>query len=219
MAYLLTFLEGVISFISPCILPLLPLYLSYFAGSEEDVDGKHVWARSAAFVGGFTVLFVLMGLFAGTLGSFLQAYRVPLRIGTGIIVILLGLSYLGLFRIPIFQGMKEGRLADSIPSAFLFGLLYSLSLTPCVGAFLGSALLLASQQGSAQEGALLLFTYSIGLGIPFILSAVLIDRLKGAFDWIKKRYDIITKISGAFLIVLGILMAVGLLDRWIALLS
>ena len=219
MAYLLTFLEGVISFISPCILPLLPLYLSYFAGSDEDETGKHVWLRATAFVGGFTVLFVSMGLFAGTLGSFLQEYRVPLRIGTGIIIILLGLSYLGLFRIPIFQGMKEGRRADTIPSAFLFGLLYSLSLTPCVGAFLGSALLLASQQGSAQEGALLLFTYSIGLGIPFILSAVLIDRLKGAFDWIKKRYDLITKISGGFLILLGFLMAVGLLDRWIALLS
>lgn len=216
MTYVLTFLEGIISFISPCMLPLLPLYVSYFAGGDED---RPVLSRAIAFVLGFTLLFVLMGVFAGTVGRFLQAHRVLVRVITGGIVVLLGLSYLNIIHLPGMRGMKETRAADTIPSAFLFGIVYSVSLTPCVGAFLGSALMLASHQGSAAEGALLLFTYSLGLGVPFVLSAVLLDRMKVAFDFIKKHYGTIEKISGGFLIVLGISMMTGLIDRWIALLA
>ena len=94
--------------------------------------------------------------------------------------------------------MKETRAADTIPSAFLFGVVYSVSLTPCVGAFLGSALMLASHQGSAAEGALLLFTYSLGLGVPFVLSAVLLDRMKVAFDFIKSTTTLSRKFQVAF---------------------
>ena len=104
-------------------------------------------------------------------------------------------------------------------SAFLFGIVFSVGWTPCVGAFLGSALMLASQQGHILEGVLMLLAFSLGLGIPFVLSAVLIDYLKSAFDWIKKHYKIINAVSGSFLIAIGILMATGLLGRLLTLLS
>jgi len=104
-------------------------------------------------------------------------------------------------------------------SALLFGMIFSIGWTPCVGAFLGSALMLASQQGHVVEGMLMLLAYSLGLGIPFILSAVLIDYLKNAFNWIKKNYKVINIISGSLLVLIGILMATGMLGRLLGLLS
>ena len=142
----------------------------------------------------------------------LSRYQTVVNIVSGIIVILFGLSYLGVFRIPFFKGMNKGYKITGIASAFLFGAIYSISLTPCVGAFLGSALMLASSAGGALKGATLLLTYSLGLGIPFIFSAVLLEKLSGAFTFIKKHYKIINLISGIALIVIGILMAFGLLN-------
>lgn len=108
---------------------------------------------------------------------------------------------------------------NSLISAFVFGMIYSVSLTPCVGAFLGSALMLASSSGGAVTGALLLLTYSAGLGVPFLFSAVLIERLNGAFSVIKSHYKIINIICGVFLIIVGIMMAFGLMNRLLALFS
>ena len=110
-------------------------------------------------------------------------------------------------------------IVTGLLSAYAFGLVFSISWTPCVGAFLGSALMLASRSGSAAQGALLLLCYSAGLGIPFVLSALLIDRLKGAFDWIKRNYGVITRASGLLLVLIGLAMAFGLLGRLLALLS
>ena len=107
----------------------------------------------------------------------------------------------------------------SVFSAFLFGVVFSLGWTPCVGAFLGSALLLASQRGHALEGMGMLLAYSLGLGIPFLVSAVLIDALKAAFDWVKRHYRIINGLSGGFLILVGVLMATGTLGRLLGLLQ
>ena len=104
-------------------------------------------------------------------------------------------------------------------SAFLFGIVFSVGWTPCVGAFLGSALMLASQQGHVLEGMAMLLVYSLGLGIPFLISSLIVDKLKSAFDWIKMHYNIINKICGIFLVVIGILMATGLMGRFLALLS
>ena len=104
-------------------------------------------------------------------------------------------------------------------SAMLLGVVFSVSWTPCVGAFLGSALMLASQQGHMMQGIWMLLLYSMGLGIPFVLSAVLIDCLKSAFDWIKKHYSIINLISGGLLILVGVLMATGMIGKWMNLLS
>ncbi|NLD88696.1 MAG: cytochrome c biogenesis protein CcdA [Clostridiales bacterium] len=216
MQYLITFLEGIISFISPCILPMLPVYISYFAGDEE--NKKYVLPRAISFVLGFTLVFSLLGVFAGTLGAFLSKYQIAVNIVSGAIVILFGLSYLDIIPLNFLKGMKAGRKADSIISAFIFGVVYSVSLTPCVGAFLGSAIMMASSSGSAIKGFFLLLIYSMGLGIPFILSAVLISRLGGVFTFIKKHYRIINIISGIFLIVVGVLMALGLMNRLIAVL-
>ena len=214
MNYIITFLEGIISFISPCMLPMLPIYISYFAGQSKNDSNKNpkMIFKVIAFVVGFTVVFTALGLFSGTLGRLLSKYQTIVNIVSGIIVILFGLSYLGAFRIPFFKGMNKGYKITGIASAFLFGAIYSISLTPCVGAFLGSALMLASSAGGALKGATLLLTYSLGLGIPFIFSAVLLEKLSGAFTFIKKHYKIINLVSGIALIVIGILMAFGLLN-------
>ena len=215
MDYLLTFLEGVVSFISPCMLPMLPVYVSYFAGGA---DKKHrVLARAAAFVLGFTLVFSLLGLFAGTLGAFLGRYQTAVNLVSGALVILFGLSYLEVIRLPFFKGMQRGKSATTILSAFLFGVVYSVSLTPCVGAFLSAALTQAAISGTVLRGALLLVTYSLGLGIPFLLSAVLIEKLGGAFSFIKRHYRIINLICGIFLILVGVFMMLGKMQALLAL--
>ena len=217
MEYLITFLEGIISFISPCMLPMLPVYISYFAGNSS--KKHHVTIRAFAFVLGFTVVFTLLGIFAGTIGSFLIKYRKILNIICGAIVIILGLSYLDVIRIPFFKGMSSAMEISSVFSAFLFGMIYSVSLTPCIGAFLGSALMLASTTGGMLKGGVLLLVYSLGLGIPFVLSAVLLDRLKGAFKFIKQNYRIINRICGVFLIVVGLSMCFGFFTALMTLFS
>ncbi len=217
MQFLITFLEGIISFISPCMLPMLPIYISYFAGNAD--KKRHTLSRAAAFVAGFTVIFSLLGLFAGTVGAFLSAYKTAVNIVCGLIVILFGLHYLEILRIPLFKGMQGAHTVTSVFSAFLFGVIYSVSLTPCVGAFLGSALMLASASGTALQGVLLLVTYSLGLGVPFLISAVLIEQLQTAFQFIKRHYRIINLVSGLFLILTGIVIALGWMDKLMAVFS
>lgn len=220
MQYVILFLEGVITFISPCLLPMLPIYISYFAGGEERSMGKTV-KGALGFVTGFTVIFTAMGALAGTVGSFLTRYQTAVNIITGLIVVFFGLCYLGVFKFSIFKGSSremDTKITGFFP-AMLFGMIFSIGWTPCVGAFLGSALLLASQQGHVLEGTLMLLVFSLGLGIPFILSAVLIDYLKTTFNWIKKHYRIINIISGCLLILIGIMMATGTLGALLALLS
>lgn len=220
MQYVILFLEGVITFISPCLLPMLPIYISYFAGGEERSIGRTV-KGALGFVTGFTVIFTAMGALAGTVGSFLTRYQTAVNIITGLIVVFFGLCYLGVFKFSIFKGSSremDTKITGFFP-AMLFGMIFSIGWTPCVGAFLGSALLLASQQGHILEGTLMLLVFSLGLGIPFILSAVLIDYLKTTFNWIKKHYLIINIISGCLLILIGIMMATGTLGALLALLS
>ena len=220
MEYLISFLEGVITFISPCLLPMLPIYISYFAGGGERSVGRTL-KGALGFVLGFTTVFVAMGALAGTIGGILSKYQTLVNILCGAVVILFGLSYLGVVQIKLFRGSNHDLDTDDLGffSAFLFGVIFSLGWTPCVGAFLGSALMLASQQGSMVQGTLMLLCYSAGLGVPFLLSAVLIDQLKGAFNWVKSHYDVINKICGAALILVGIAMATGTLGRLLSALS
>ena len=211
MDFLLTFLEGIISFISPCMLPMLPIYISYFAGG---VDKKHlIFIRAFSFVIGFTTVYAAMGLGAGAISMILTKYQTALNIVTGLIVIIFGLGYLDVITLPFFKGMKGQKNASNVFSAYIFGIVYSISLTPCVGAFLGSALMQAATSGTALRGTLLLVAYSLGLGIPFLISAVLIKELKGAFTTIKKHYRVINAVCGSFLIAVGILMCTGLLNK------
>ena len=220
MEYIVSFLEGVITFISPCLLPMLPIYISYFAGGGERSVGKTL-KGALGFVLGFTAVFVAMGALAGTIGGFLSKYQTIVNILCGAVVVVFGLSYLGVLNIHLFRGRDHDLGSDDLGffSAFLFGLIFSLGWTPCVGAFLGSALMLASQQGSMVQGILMLLCYSAGLGLPFLISAVLIDQLKGAFNWVKAHYDIINKVCGVLLIVVGIAMATGTLGRLLSTLS
>jgi cytochrome c-type biogenesis protein len=220
MQYVVAFLEGIITFISPCLLPMLPIYLTYFTGGGERTVGKTL-RGALGFVSGFTIVFVVLGALAGTVGSFLKEHQTAVNIISGLIVIFFGLNFLDVLHINLFRGsdrtVNTGHMGFF--SAMVFGIVFSLGWTPCVGAFLGSALMLASQQGHVLEGMAMLFTYSLGLGIPFIISAVLIDYLKSAFDWIKRHYDIINQVSGFFLILIGILMATGTMGRLIGLLG
>lgn len=219
MQYVISFLEGILTFISPCLLPMLPIYVSYFAGGGERSTGKTL-KTAAGFVLGFTVVFVAMGALAGTLGGLLRQYQTAVNIVSGGVVILFGLSYLGIIRLNLFKGANRAVKGElGFFSALVFGMIFSLGWTPCVGAFLGSALMLASQQGHVLEGMGMLLTYSLGLGIPFLISALLIDYLKSAFGWIKSHYTVINRVCGVLLIVIGILMATGTLGRLLALLS
>lgn len=219
MQYFISFLEGIITFVSPCLLPMLPIYISYFAGGKEK-DTKRVIKNSIGFILGFTVVFVLLGALAGTLGSLLNEYKTVVNIVTGLIVIFFGLSFLGVFKLNIFKGMKSAN-TDNLGffSSFLFGVVFSIGWTPCVGAFLGSALMMATSQGSIAQGVFMLFLYSLGLGIPFFISAILIDKLKSTFNFIKKHYNIINTVSGILLVAVGVLMATGLLGKFLNLLS
>jgi len=220
MQYIIAFLEGIITFISPCLLPMLPIYISYFAGGGERSVRKTL-TGAIGFVTGFTVVFVILGACGYTVDSHLTVKKPPVHMISGLFVIFFGLNFLGVFKINLFRGGSRSVDTQNMNffSALLFGVIFSLGWTPCVGAFLGSALMLASQQGHVVQGMLMLLAYSMGLGIPFILSAVLIDYLKSAFNWIKRNYRIINIVSGCLLILIGILMASGTLGRLLSVLG
>lgn len=217
---MISFLEGIITFISPCLLPMLPIYISYFAGGGER-SLKKTLTGAFGFVIGFTVVFTMMGALAGTVGSFLKEHQTAVNIVSGLVVIFFGLNFLGVFKINLFGGSRKSIDTRELGffSSMLFGVIFSLGWTPCVGAFLGSALMLASQQRNVLAGTLMLLAYSLGLGVPFILSAVLIDKLKSALDWIKRNYKVINIVSGSLLVAIGIWMATGTLGRLLSLLS
>ena len=218
MQYVIAFLEGMITFISPCLLPLLPIYISYFAGGGQRSVGRTL-KGALGFVTGFTLVFVALGALAGTVGGLLRQHQTMVNLISGGLVILFGLNFLGVLN--LFRGSSRALRADSMGffQALLFGVIFSVGWTPCVGAFLGSALMLAAQRAHAAEGMAMLLAYSLGLGIPFILSAVLIDYLKTAFDWIKRNYRVINAVCGALLVLVGILMATGTLGRLLSLLG
>ncbi len=219
MQYVISFLEGVITFLSPCLLPMLPIYISYFAGGGER-STKKTLAGVLGFILGFTAVFVAMGALAGTLGGFLRRYQTWVNLVCGAVVILFGLNYLGALKINLFRGGSGFTGGDmGFWGALMFGLVFSVGWTPCVGVFLGSALMLAGQQGHVVEGMVMLLCYSLGLGVPFLISALLIDRLKGAFAWVKRHYSLINRICGSLLIVVGLAMATGLMGRLLSLLS
>ena len=210
MDYLFTFIEGIASFISPCLLPMLPIYISYFIGKDEKKTSKTV-LNAVGFVLGFTIIFLILSIFASQLGSLVSSSIRYIKIFFGIVIIFLGLNYMEVLKIKFLNktNMKSNKIENlNFAKSILFGMLFSISWTPCIGTFLSSALLLIAKQQDILKGILLMLVYSIGLGIPFILSAVLIEKLKEIFNFIKKHYDIIKKISGGILIVMGIYMII-----------
>ncbi|NLV35489.1 MAG: cytochrome c biogenesis protein CcdA [Clostridiaceae bacterium] len=216
ISYILTFTEGILSFISPCILPMLPVYFLYLAGSSGDENASQMHARksrlimnSLGFVAGFTIAFVLLGAAAAALGGLLEESRLVLQKISGLIMILFGLHYIGVFKIGFLN--KEKRLQVNtdrlrFAGAMLFGFVFGFGWSPCLGPFLGSAVMIAGNSGTIANGMLLLLVYSIGLAIPFVISAIIFENVRGVFDWLKKHSRLISIISGILLIVAGILV-------------
>jgi len=202
---------------------MLPVYLSYFAGGGAERDIKKSLQCALGFILGFTLVFIALGAFAGLMGGLLQKYETGVNLVAGAVVVIFGLNYLGVFNIKFLNKTRLGGSGVGKVSGFfqavLFGLVFSIGWTPCVGMFLASALMLASQQGSVIQGILMLLCFSLGLGIPFLLSAILIDRLKSTFAFIKKHYRVVNIASGLFLVVIGILMMAGLMTRFLAMIA
>jgi cytochrome c-type biogenesis protein len=216
MDYLLSFLEGIITFISPCLLPMLPVYLTFFAGQDPTTQKKRTVTNVLGFILGFTLVFTLLGVFAGTAGSFVRRYSSAVDLAAGFIIILFGLNFTGLLKLKFLNqsralGYRPGQIGFF--RSILFGMAFSIGWTPCVGAFLGSALMLAASGGESLKGFLMLLAYSAGLAVPFLFTALLIDRMKSSLDFIKRHYRTVNIISGGFLIAVGILLATGLLGR------
>ena len=208
MEFLLTFLEGIASFISPCLLPMLPIYISYFMGEEENNKKKAI-INSVGFVLGFTIVFLLLSIFASTIGYFIGGYTKYIKVAFGIIIIILGLNYMEVFKLKFLnktKGIKINSKNFNFFKAMIFGILFSISWTPCIGTFLSSALLLIAKEQEMLKGIILMLVYSIGLGIPFVISVALIEKLKEVFEFIKKNYKKVKILSGIILIGMGIYM-------------
>jgi cytochrome c-type biogenesis protein len=208
--HILCFIEGILTFISPCILPLFPVYVSYLAGTASGEENKASRVlNTAAFVLGFTIVFVLMGAAATTIGFFLREHINTFRKLSGVVMVLFGLFFLDMFRLPIldrtikleFTSVKKGVL----PSV-LFGMVFAFGWSPCTGPFLGTALMLAGSSGTVGTGVIALFLYSVGLGIPFILASLVFEKIRGATSWFTKHGRLIKCISGIILILTGVLV-------------
>ncbi len=221
MQYLILFLEGIITFISPCILPMLPIYISYFIGNE-DKNKKSALINSIGFVIGFSIIFTILGIGASIFGIFIKQYINIFNFLGGGILIIFGLSYMDIIKVEFLQRQFKIKYTFkyfSFGKSLIFGFIFAIGWTPCVGTFLGSALMIASQSNHMIEGFIMLLVYSLGLGIPFIISALLVDSLKSTFDFIKRNYKVINNISGIFLIVIGVFMMTGYLSKILSFLS
>jgi len=210
MEYLVVFIEGIIAFISPCLLPMLPIYILYFAGQKVE-DSNNKWGaikNSIGFVIGFSIVFVILGVFASSLGKVLNDNIKYVNICFGIIFILYGLNFMDIIKLPFINNTKtinSNKKNLQFLSSVIFGIVFSISWTPCVGIFLTSALMLAASSAEQIKGIIMLLLFSIGLGIPFIISTILIEKLKKTFNFIKNNYKIINILSGVFLIIVGII--------------
>lgn len=211
----IVFLAGIASFLSPCVLPLLPAYLSYVGGvsidavSEGSVKARRLLIPTLIFVAGFSTVFVVLGMSASFIGARLIANQRALRIGAGVLILFMGLVFMEVIRIPWLYG--ERRMAQRDPGGsvvrnYLMGLAFGFGWSPCIGPTLGATLAIASTSQTLARGALLLFVYSLGLGIPFVLAALGISRLTGALAMVRKHARKIRMVSGVILSVFGLLL-------------
>jgi cytochrome c-type biogenesis protein len=214
--YLGVGLAGLVSFLSPCVLPLVPPYLGYLGGttfeelSHEDGLERAVWRRivlaAIVFVCGFSTVFVGLGASASFVGQFIQAWRVELGIAAGIVIILFGLHFLGVLNIPFLMHEKRyhGEHGQSLAGAYIMGLAFAFGWTPCIGPILSTVLALAANEASLGAGVRLLAVYSAGLGIPFVLAAVAIRPFLGFMQRFRRHLTLMERIMGVLLILTGI---------------
>ena len=210
----IAFVAGAASFLSPCVLPLVPGYLSYMSGlSESETETERTQSApvvALVFVLGFTLVFVALGASATLLGSTLrQNQDVLVKVG-GAFIILMGLAFMGVLKVPFLYRERRfhPRPGAGVWGAFLLGMTFALGWSPCIGPTMGAVLTMAAGQGATGgpgEGALLLGVYSLGLGLPFVLAGLGISRLAGAVAWLRKHTVVVTRVSGALLVVVGIL--------------
>lgn len=217
--FALTFTEGFFAFLSPCILPMIPIYLLYLGGSDEvnEADPNRLIINTIGFVLGFSLVFVALGATASALGGLLTTNRLLLQRIGGVIVILFGLNYLGVLKVGFLNRSKTmGAKTENLKfwTSLIFGAVFSLGWTPCLGAFLGSALLMASNTTTMYQGMALLLVFSMGLGLPFLLTSILWDKLQRTFNFIKRNLQVVQVISGALLILVGVLMLFDLFGSY-----
>ena len=223
ISMLAAFFGGILSFLSPCVLPLVPAYISFMSGvSVEELQGdanrgevlRKTLLTSLAFVLGFTVVFVALGATATAIGEFLLSKFHDLSKIAGVVIIIFGLHFLGLFKKALSFMNYEKRfhvqkVQAGMAGAFVIGLAFAFGWTPCVGPILGPILAIAAGQDRVVEGIFLLTAYSLGLGVPFLLTAVATQTSLNFFNKIKRHFHIIEMISGIFLILVGILIVSG----------
>lgn len=210
---------GLISFISPCVLPVVPAYLSYVSGlSVDEMRGAdapggsrrgRIFFNSLAFVLGFSTVFILLGASASAVGVFLQKYADILSKIAGVVIVLFGLNTLGLIKIPFLSYEKRFQAntkSASLIGSFIVGLAFAFGWTPCIGPILGAILGLASTQGTVGKGVLLLSAYSLGLGIPFLLAALSVESFFKVSSGVKKRFKVVEIVSGLLMIGVGLLI-------------
>ncbi len=225
MEYFLSFLEGVITFVSPCLLPMLPIYIAYFAGGDTGVlpsRRRRALKNAVGFVLGFTIVFLLLGAAAGTFGKLIRQHETAFDLIGGAVLVLFGLNFMNVIRIGFLnRTLRPGLKINTFNffTSLLLGVVFSIGWTPCVGAFLGSALMLAANSRNMGKGILMLLLFSLGLGIPFMISALLIDSLKQTFNSIKRHYRAVSVVSGLLLVVTGVLMMSGRLNAFLSLLT
>ncbi|MGY8778652.1 MAG: cytochrome c biogenesis CcdA family protein [Longimicrobiales bacterium] len=214
---MIAFSAGVFSFLSPCVLPLVPSYLAFVTGMsledlQEGVDRRATFTHSLLFVTGFSLIFILLGASASFLGQFFRLYEVWIaRIG-GVVIILLGMHLAGVFKLAPLMQEKRIHLANK-PAGYLgtlgVGMAFGAGWTPCIGPILGAILTYGMTQDTMWAGVGLLSVYSLGLAIPFLLASLALDRFLQTFQKFKKWIPVMEKASGALLIVLGILLLTG----------
>ncbi|MGW7256964.1 cytochrome c biogenesis CcdA family protein [Streptomyces sp. NPDC054834] len=211
-------LGGLVSFFSPCVLPLVPGYLSYVTGVAgtdlEDARRGRMVAGASLFVLGFTAVFVSGGALFGFFGYTLQEHKDTLSKVLGVLMILLGVFFMGLMPWLTQREFRfHKRPATGLVGAPVLGALFGIGWTPCIGPTLGAVVALSSQQASAGRGAVLTVAYCLGLGVPFVLTAVAFRKALGAFSWVKRHYVWVMRIGGTMMIVTGVLLLTGAWDR------
>lgn len=221
VSLLVAFTAGLISFLSPCVLPLIPSYMAFITGISLEELSEHenlrkvrmsvIW-NSLLFIGGFSSIFIAMGASATFIGTFLQENIRWFEIIGGIVVIILGLHFIGVFKLKFLERERKFHMKSKplgFLGTFVVGVAFGAGWTPCVGPILGSILTLAATTQNVSKGIFLLVFYSLGLGIPFFLAGILIHKFFEYFKTIRKYFKIITTIGGILLIIVGILLITG----------